>query len=86
LSEAYFWGAYFSAFIATLALGLGLKRRLWLISLATAALASAALAILSAWRGDDTTDPWFQIGIVINFGMSWCFAAAAVYVVKVIRA
>ena len=86
MSEAVFWIACLLTFAATLALGLTVKRRLWLISLLTAAFASAALETLSVWRGHDITDPWFQIGIFINFGMSRFFAAAAIYVVKVIRA
>ena len=86
MSEATFWIAYSCAFVATLVLGLAFKRRLWLISVITAACSSAALFAISIWLGGEMSDLWLPVGLFINFGMSWAAAAAAIYFVKLIRA
>jgi hypothetical protein len=86
LSEAHFWVAYFCAFLATLAFGFVFKRRLSLISIMTAALSSLALTSFAIWGGSDPSDPWLQIGVVINFGLSWVAAAVAIYIVKLTSA
>ena len=86
MSEAIFWIAYFAAFGATLALALIIDRHFWSISFATAATSSAVLATFQTPRSGNVADPWFGVSLFISFGMAWFFAAAAIYVVKVIRA
>lgn len=86
MTEAILWIAYLAAFGVTLVSALIIGRRFWWISFAAAAASTVAIAIFPTFSGGDVADPWFGVGLVINFAMAWCFAAAAIYVVNVIRA
>ncbi len=85
MNEGVFWIAYLGAFVVALVIMLVVKRYLWLISIGAATLVSAFLAALTIWHGTTIGD-WLPTALLFNFMMAWFFAAAAIYVLKVVRA